>query len=443
MKSFLTRVGPWPLAITFATLAACTEQAPSPTAPPSTLRPHASTGTVFTVTNKSDGTEVGSLRWAASQVTVFDDVIRFDPSLAGDTIVLSSELYAMNPLTIEGPAIKGITISGVGTDRVIRARNGATLRNVGIKGGGGVFGHAVWAEGDLVLEHSTVWNNHGSNAALYGYNVTLVNSTVSGNTGQNNASAIAYPWYGSLTLINSTVARNGPAPGISPWGTVSGTPRVLLRNSILAHNGNPQRNCATTYGVFVTEGRNISTDNSCGTSAVLVADPMLAGLASNGGPTMTESFGYQSPALNAGINCGVSVDQRYVARDAACDIGAFEFTDFTVVTLTIDPNASIDATAGSALVTGTVTCSRGGDQFGVRVLLEQQKGGKTPTVVQGTGTATVACTTSAQPWSAVVTPSAGTFGTGAAAAAAQTIETAKWITPITSLRSVKIVRPRR
>ena len=330
-----------------------------------------------------------------------------------------------------------------GTDRVIRARSGATLRNVGIKGGGGVFGHAIWAEGDLVLEHSTVWNNHGSNAALYGHNVMLVNSTVSGNTGANNASGIAYPWYGSLTLINSTVAHNGPAPGISPWGTTSGTPRVLLRNSILAHNGTPQMNCATTFGVFATEGRNISSDNTCGTSAVLVTDPMLAALAGNGGPTMTHGFGFQSPALNAGINCGVAVDQRYVPRDSACDIGAFEFTDFTIVTLTIDPNATVDASAGSALVTGTVKCSRAGDQFGVRVQVEQQKGGKTPTVVQGLGSASVDCTTSAQSWSVVVTPTAGAFGTGSAAATAQTNETAKWITPATLSKSVKIVRARR
>ena len=76
------------------------------------------------------------------------------------------------------------------------------------------------------------------------------------------------------------------------------------------------------------------------------------------------------------------MDERYVTRDAKCDVGAFEFTDFTVVTITIDPNATVNATTGSAVVTGTVKCSRAGDQFGVVVDLQEQKG---PKLVLGFG----------------------------------------------------------
>jgi hypothetical protein len=47
---------------------------------------------------------------------------------------------------------------------------------------------------------------------------------------------------------------------------------------------------------------------------------------------------YHTTAFNAGAAgtfCG-EFDQRYVARDAKCDVGAFEFSDWTKVTITID-----------------------------------------------------------------------------------------------------------
>jgi hypothetical protein len=171
---------------------------------------------------------------------------------------------------------------------------------------------------------------------------------------------------------------------------------------------------------------------------------MLAGLADNGGPTPTESFSPQSPALNAGVNCSVTVDQRYVARGTSCDIGAFEFTDFTVVTLTIDANAFTGATNGTATVTGTVQCSRAGDQFGVVVGLEQQqKVGKATTVVRGSGGTGITCTTSVQPWSTVVTPTAGAFVAGAASAVASTNNVPAWVTPSSASKALKLVRPPR
>ena len=128
---------------------------------------------------------------------------------------------------------------------------------------------------------------------------------------------------------------------------------------------------------------------------------------------------FRSAALR--VNCSLPDDQRYVARGTSCDIGAFEFTDFTVVTLTIDANSFAGGANGAATVTGTVRCSRTGDQFGVVVALEQQqKVGKATIVVRGSGSLGVNCTTSVQPWSAVVTPASGAFILGAASATANT-----------------------
>jgi len=270
--------------------------------------------------------------------------------------------------------------------------------------------------------------------------VTLINSTVSGNTGSFIAAGIIYDH--TLELSNSTVALNGPAPGIGGYGTVYSPASATVRNSIIASNGVPLRNCRDSAGVYLM-GANISNDSSCGTSAnMMVTSPQLYSLASNGGPTMTHGLAYDSPAINAGVYCDRPVDQRYVPHDATCDIGAFEFTDFTKVTITVNANANVDATTGVALVTGSVQCTRTGAlSLGVQ-LNQTQKIGKTSTVVRGSGAAVFNCSTSTQPWSVTATPWSGTFQSGAAAATAFTSDPPVWVTPASVDKSVKLFRAR-
>ena len=199
---------------------------------------------------------------------------------------------------------------------------------------------------------------------------------MSGNYGINAAAGIVYGYGSRLMLVNSTVAHNGPGAGIGPWGLPGLTPIATLRNSIVANNGvgsTEPKNCATAVG-FSVLGLNISKRLRLRHPATMyVADPLLLVLANNGGPSPTHRLGYRTLALDAGVNCGVTVDQRYVTRDSKCDIGAFEFTDFTLVTITVDANTPVNAN-GSAIVTSTVKCSRGGDVFGILVDLQQRKG---------------------------------------------------------------------
>jgi hypothetical protein len=49
-------------------------------------------------------------------------------------------------------------------------------------------------------------------------------------------------------------------------------------------------------------------------------------LADNGGPTLTHALLAGSPAIDAGDNAVCpATDQRGLARDAACDVGSFEY----------------------------------------------------------------------------------------------------------------------
>lgn len=440
MPTTATRVGRWPLVLALATLAACADEPVGPKKLSMPTPNASSAASVALVTTKSGGKEVGSLRWAARQP---GSTVRFDPSLAGDTIALDSTVYMDGAVAIEGPADKGITISGRGFQRVLHAPFGATLRNVTITGGASEYGSAIfadWFAATLMLEHTTVRGNQGTFAVIYGPSVRLVNSTVSGNTAYWDAAGIAYH---SLELHSSTVALNGPAAGIGGYTNLylPSPPSAMLRNSIVASNGIPVRNCKDTVGIYLG-GPNISNDSSCGTSAdMIIASPQLYVLANNGGPTMTHGLAYDSPAINAGIYCDRPVDQRYVPRDAKCDIGAFEFTDFVVPTITVDANADVDAPSGAALITGTIQCNRPAPiPLGVQLNQTQKTGKGTTTVVRGNAFTSVDCTTSAQPWSMTVAPWSGAFQTGNASATAFTNNALASVTPTSVDKTVRLIR---
>ncbi len=444
MQSLSTRSGHRPLALAALVLAALAACADEPTAtrlpvPADAQHEQMGTGPVITVTNTSGSDNVlGSLPWAFKQITS-DAVIRFDPSLAGATITPNQSLRAEEFVTIEGPANAGVTISGDNVRPVLTLRAGGTVRNLTLTKGEETLGSGVHGgTGPLRLENTAVADNRGT--AVYGREVTLVNSTVSSNVAISSTSAasgVAYNVAGKLTLINSTVAFNTGAPGIGAHGIPGPIPTVVFKNSILANNA-PQ-NCRDVLG-FQYQGLNLANDASCGNAGnIVVLDPLLLALGNNGGPSPTHALYHRSAAINAGADCDVAVDQRHVPRDAFCDIGAFEFTDFTNVTIVIAPNVIVNRLTGQAVVTGTVTCSRAEQEnVGLVVTLAQAKKGN-PAPVQGSATTAVPCRTVPQPWSAAIVPQSGTFTTGNATATARTNDTPTWFKPASVSKTVKLV----
>ena len=444
MIHFTSRTGRWPrmfIVAALSALGACTDNEQSATAPFSLPnKPHLAVGDVITVTNTRGTTDAGTLRWAVAQATG-GEIIRFDPRIAGSTITLDSTLVISNYVTIEGPADKGITISAGGKGRVIDIAvmtlglPATKLLNLSITGGNLAqgYGAGILASSPLVLEHSTVWGNQASGAAaIVGTNngqLTLINSTVSGNTGSAAAIVAGAP----STIANSTITNNSYSGIYVPYLS-----SVTLRNSIIANNGFGG-NCSFDDNVTYF-GTSLSNDLSCGDeSYMIIADPKLDVLRDNGGPSMTHALSLESPAFNAlPGGCAVSVDQRYKPRDAYCDIGAFESTDSVTASLTMDRVANLGFN-GSAIVTGTVKCNRSGDSFSVQVQVQQKLQDKT--VVSGTGTVAVTCTTVAQPWTVFVYPSSGAFRGAGASATATTQNTPSWVVPGKTSRNIRIVAP--
>lgn len=431
-----TRVTRAVLVLAWGALAgACADDVAAPTRPPA-LAPRLAIGDVITVTTAADGPDLtGSLRWAVKQATG-GETIRFAPELAGATITLDSALVVYKPLlTIEGPADKGITINGGGKGRVmaVNTYDGSgvtltTLRNLTITGGRLVTdGSGLSVGSPLVLDHVTVSGNDSPGAVIDqgGYVpsfVTLVNSTVSG-----NASGVSrvISTSGDLTLINSTVAENAAQGGVF---TGAGS-KLTVRNSIVSHNGG--KSCEVGIATVYAEGMNIADDASCGDPAVtMVTDPQLEPLAVQGGPAMTHALARTSPAVNAGKDCTVAVDQRYQPRDTQCDIGAYELQP-TAVVLTIDGTSTVNPSTGSAVVSGTITCSREETLKLAVSLRQEQRARRAPAVVQAAGTTSTACSATTRPWSIAIAPASSAFTIGAATAVAKTVDTPTWVAPST------------
>ena len=178
-------------------------------------------------------------------------------------------------------------------------------------------------------------------------------------------------------------------------------------------------------------------------SAITPSDPQLFPLANNGGPNMTHAIPHTSPAYNQGVECNYDYDQRRVRRDAKCDVGAFEFNDFTKVTITIDPTVKVDA-AGKAVLTGTLTCTRDDAMRLALELHQDQKVGKQVVDIHAVNDVPVTCGTTPRPWSATMGLVPGeAFQTGAARATAATFQTPEWVTPASAAGAVKITVARK
>ena len=144
---------------------------------------------------------------------------------------------------------------------------------------------------------------------------------------------------------------------------------------------------------------------------------------------------------------------RTEPRDGKCDIGAFEFTDFTRATLVVTGNANVDPERGIAMLTGTAKCSANSNDrlvpndLPLRVkLTQEQKGGGKPVVVSASTTITVKCGLTTASWGVPLPPPASDrqWKDGAAVAQLETdpVATPQWIAPASVSAPVKLTRPR-
>lgn len=233
------------------------------------------------------------------------------------TLSITDSLFFANSATSEGGAIEARSLATL--DRVVIRDNTAGSDSGAIENVTG---------GDLTIRDSTVSGNMaGSGGAIENYaTLTIINSTFSGNQATSSVGGGIRDLTGATSaIINSSITGNstvsmGGGGGLYESGTTT------LTNTIVANNIAPADANCSGNGTITSGGNNLSNDGSCGFTQPLdepVADPLLGPLADNGGPTPTHALLPGSPAVDTASGCPPS-DQRGAPRSGACDVGAYE-----------------------------------------------------------------------------------------------------------------------
>jgi len=266
----------------------------------------------------------------ASLTRTSENSLRFFYILAGANLTLQNfSLIGGNPGPNPGGAILN---QGTLSLAQVTLEDNAATQGGGIKNDTGAT---------LTIDRSTISGNlavlaPGKGGAIYSDGtMTLVNSTLSNNTAQDDGAGMEVGASSNTTILNSTIAFNITQGSPGEGGAIfnfSNAP-VTVRNSIFANNvGFSGPNC---YGPITSQGNNLSNTGECSLNAagdLLNTDPSLGALADNGGATQTHALTPGSPAIDAGDAgaCAAApvngIDQRGVVRPqgAGCDIGAYE-----------------------------------------------------------------------------------------------------------------------
>jgi len=367
--------------------------------------------------------------------------------LAGmDTVILPAGIYILtqgqlainDALLLSGAGAATAIIDGNANGRIfliasglasvdltdLTLRNGNTIRGAGIQlngntpttisraiirdnvatNSGGAF--TLQTNANLTLVDSTITGNQSGNSpggsaflVNNGVNLTIRSSTISYNrlaSTTGSGAGVILDWSSglplSITIENSTIAGNdGAAIRADSALTVNITNSTItnntiglyagathaisqsnVTNSILRRNGS---NCSLNGGAITSGGHNIDSGNTCGFAGIgdlVNTDSMLGALRNNGGATKTQGLLAGSPAIDAGDNtiCPAT-DQRGVARtDGACDIGAVEgavpFATCLGANIAVNSTTdAVDATIGDGI------CNDGSGNCTLRAAIQE------------------------------------------------------------------------
>ena len=307
-------------------------------------------GSTFNGNSGASGGAIGNLR---SNLTIVDSV--FVNNVARDQMggAIATDGQNMSHgkvLTLCGVTVKGnqAQLEGGGLyrygypdeqtviDRCTFDGNSAVSQEGGLAGG--LYVHTDTAGAmPLTMTNTTISNNTSGNGAgglfIYQAPFTLTNVTIANNSATHSLAGGIAANGTTGTLRNCTVAGNHADASDSFCGAIIGGNGITLINSIVANNtaGNAWNPVSCTDACaggdhdlqYPAKRASGQDDNVCVTG-IAFADPLLGSLSDNGGPTQTQALLASSPAIGAGANCP-DQDQRGVARQGRCDVGAYQY----------------------------------------------------------------------------------------------------------------------
>jgi hypothetical protein len=279
--------------------------------------------------------------------TTFSNNTASDAGLAG--AVFNEGTMTMDHCTISGnsAAGEGSVAGGIYSDGSLTITDSTIDQNSA--GAGGMAG-GLYNAGTLVIRNCAVSRNligdatadfESEGGAMFNEpaaTLTIVNSTVAGNSGGAAAQGGGIFNQGTCAVNNSTIATNQVGTGGAGGGVFNSGSVAICRvgNSIVARNtasSAPDISGAMTSQGFNLVGDTNGSSGEVGTDLINV-DPRLGALGNNGGSTETMALLLGSPARDHGnpafdanaFTPALTLDQRGNARNinGTIDIGAFE-----------------------------------------------------------------------------------------------------------------------
>jgi CSLREA domain-containing protein len=324
----------------------------------------------------------GTYTLSLGEITISSD-LTITGAGVGVTVIDGNSLSRVFDVISGTVTISDLTIqnadagSGSGGGINVGASAVVSLNNVELTGNMAGQGGAIANEGTLTLTDVTISGNTttGKGAGLYNLgSATLTSGTISGNNSTADDGGGVFNDGTSFIAINVTISGNSAGRGggfyefnanpstlqnvtitdntaIDRSGGVEvrGGMLLTMRNTIIAGN-NATNEAPDLKGTIASQGNNLIGSSADGNgyigSDILDVSPILGTLSDNGGTTMTHALLTGSRGINEGSNAvAPATDQRDVARDGACDIGAYEVLDIAVNHLIV--TNSDDAGVGS------------------------------------------------------------------------------------------------
>ncbi len=215
-------------------------------------------------------------------------------NIGGFMTVLDSTLIGNS----SGQAVDG---GGILSGTLFKTPASVTLINSTVSGnsapgGGGGIAGGYW--GATIVNSTISGNSAGdSGGGIAGSFVTIMNSTISGNAASYSGGGIDA---GGVVITNSTISGNSAGSGGGIYHYVG---NLEISDTIL-NAGASGENIFNNGGTVMSHGYNVSSDDGGsylnGPGDLINTDPLLGPLQDNGGPTLTHAPLPGSPAIDAG-----------------------------------------------------------------------------------------------------------------------------------------------
>jgi hypothetical protein len=174
-------------------------------------------------------------------------------------------------------------------------------------GGAGIYASGFKAPPFTTVSNSTISGNSACDAGggifnAYG-GLSVVNSTISGNSAGNGGGGIANS-DGGVHIANTTFSGNSAGSGGGIYNSAGQFGGLLEIGDTILNAGASGENIFNNGGTVTSHGYNVCSDNGGsflnGPGDQINTDPLLGPLQNNGGATFTHALLPGSPAIDAG-----------------------------------------------------------------------------------------------------------------------------------------------